>query len=199
MLTGPLQLCNETVHRSIQTRYGRLGHVIVKQEDARHSWVRRKLVSPVVRLLRRGASPQQLAWSLVAGLMIGMNPVIGSTTVLTIAITHLFKLNHSASQIGNHIAYPLQIALFLPLLQAGSVVFRTEPIPLAKADILALVREHPLQLVRMLWTWEWHALVLWIAVVAVLMPALAVLLTRVLERAMRRVKPKQDTAVRSLN
>jgi uncharacterized protein (DUF2062 family) len=175
--------------------------VIAKQEDTRHSWFRRKLVSPVVRLLRRGATPQQLAWSLTTGLIIGMNPVIGSTTILTIAVTHLFKLNHSASQIGNHIAYPLQIALFLPLLQAGSVLFKTEPIPLAKTEILGLIRQHPLQLVRMLWTWEWHALVLWVAVAAVLLPALSVLLTRVLERAMRhpRLRPQPDETVSSLS
>jgi uncharacterized protein (DUF2062 family) len=173
--------------------------VIVKQEDTRHSWVRRKLVSPVVRLLRRGASPQQLAWSLTTGLIIGMNPVIGSTTIATIVVTHVFKLNHSASQIGNHIAYPLQIALFLPLLQAGSILFRTEPIPLAKAELLGLVRQHPLQLVRTLWTWEWHALVLWVAVAAVLLPALAILLTRVLERAMRHpgLKRQPDETVSS--
>jgi uncharacterized protein (DUF2062 family) len=151
-------------------------------------------------MLRRGASPQQLAWSLSAGLIIGMNPVLGSTTLLTLALTHLFKLNHSASQIGNHVAYPLQIAIFLPLVQAGSVVFRTQPIPLDKSQILALVKEHPIQLIRSLWTWEWHALVLWVGVSVLLLPAFAVLLTHVLERAMRhpRIKTPHET-VQSLS
>jgi uncharacterized protein (DUF2062 family) len=164
--------------------------VIVKQEDVRHSWIRRKLVSPVVRMLRRGASPRQLGWSLAAGLVIGMNPVIGSTTVLTIAVTHLFKLNHSASQIGTHIAYPLQIALFLPMLQAGAVLFGTDPIPFDRRQVVGLLHEHPLQLVRSLWMWEWHALVLYAALSLVLMPAFALLFTRMLARAMRRSRAK---------
>lgn len=159
--------------------------MIVKQEDTRHSWVRRKLVSPIVRMLRRGASPRQLAWSLAAGLVIGMNPVMGSTTLLTIAVTHLFKLNHTASQIGTHTAYPLQVGLFLPFLQAGTVLFGSKAIPFDKSQLLALIHEHPLQLVRSLWLWEWHALVVWAAIAAILMPALALLLTRMLERAMR--------------
>ncbi len=146
-------------------------------------------------MLRRGASPQRLAWSLATGLIIGMNPVLGSTTVLTIAVTHLFKLNHSASQIGMHVAYPFQIALFLPLLQAGTVLFGSPRIPLDRAQIIALVKQHPLHLVRSLWTWEWHALVLWAGVSLVLLPALAVLLTRVLEHTMRR--PREGASHRS--
>jgi uncharacterized protein (DUF2062 family) len=173
--------------------------VIVKQENTRHSWIRRKLISPVVRMLRRGASPQQLAWSLAAGLILGMNPVIGSSTLATIAITHLFRLNHSASQIGTHATYPLQIAFFLPFLQAGTVLFGSQPIPFDKTQIMTLLRQHPLQLVRSLWTWEWHGLVVWAGVSLLLMPALALLLTRILERAMRhpRIKTQHTDVVPS--
>ena len=159
--------------------------MITKLEDQRHNWVRRKLVSPVVRMLRHGASPQRLAWSLAAGLVIGMNPIIGSTTVITGAFTHLFKLKHAASQIGTHSAYPLQLLLLLPFLHAGTVLFGTDPLPLEKTELLRLIHEHPLQLLRSLWMWEWHALVVWSGFALVIMPALAVLLRHMLERAMR--------------
>jgi uncharacterized protein (DUF2062 family) len=159
--------------------------MITKLEDQRHNWVRRKLVSPIVRMLRHGASPQRLAWSLAAGLVIGMNPIIGSTTVITFAVTHLFKLKHAASQIGTHGAYPLQLLLLLPFLHAGTVLFGTDPLPLEKTEMLRLIHEHPLQLLRSLWMWEWHALVVWLGFAVVLMPALAILLGHMLERAMR--------------
>jgi uncharacterized protein (DUF2062 family) len=164
--------------------------VIVKLEDTRHTWVRRKLVSPVVRVLRHGASPQRLAWSLTVGFIIGINPVLGISTVITIAVTHLFRLNHTGSQIGVHSAYPVQIALFLPFLHAGTVLFGSEPIPLDKTQILALLHEHPMQLVRSLWLWEWHALVVWAGLALVLMPASALLLTHVLRHAMRHPRSK---------
>ncbi|SEC16235.1 DUF2062 domain-containing protein [Terriglobus roseus] len=159
--------------------------MITKLEDQRHTWVRRNLVSPVVRMLRLGASPQRLAWSLAAGFVIGMNPIIGSTTAVTVAVTHLFKLKHAASQIGVHGAYPFQLLLLLPFLHAGTVLFGTSALPLEKADLLRLIHEHPLQLLRSLWMWEWHALVVWLGFAVVLMPALAMLLGHMLERAMR--------------
>jgi uncharacterized protein (DUF2062 family) len=160
--------------------------VITVAEDVRHSWLRRTIVSPVVRLLRRGASPKRLAWSMAIGFIIGINPIIGSTTLLTIAISQLLKLNHPASQLANHVAYPFQLILLLPLLQAGSVVFGMGPLPLQPAEILQQVKTHPFTLLRTLWTWEWHALVLWTVIAAVMTPAIAVLLTRVLERVARK-------------
>ncbi|MEG9433799.1 DUF2062 domain-containing protein [Terriglobus sp. ADX1] len=160
--------------------------MITVAQDVRHSWLRRTIVSPVVRLLRRGASPKRLAWSLTIGFIIGINPVIGSTTVLTIAVSHLFRLNHPASQLGTHSAYPFQILLLLPFLQAGSLVFGMGPLPLQPSEILQMVKTHPLDLLRTLWTWEWHALVLWAVMAAVLTPTLAMLLTRILERATRK-------------
>jgi uncharacterized protein (DUF2062 family) len=159
--------------------------MITKLEDQRHTWVRRKLVSPVVRMLRHGASPQRLAWSLAAGLVIGINPIIGSTTAATVAVTQLFRLKHAASQIGVHGAYPLQLLLLLPFLHAGTVLFGTDPLPLQKTELLRLIHEHPLQLLQSLWMWEWHALVVWVGFAVVLMPALAMLLGHMLERAMR--------------
>jgi uncharacterized protein (DUF2062 family) len=144
------------------------------------------MISPVVRLLRSGSSPRKLAWSLAAGVVIGLNPLLGSTTVVTLLVAQTLRLNHPASQIGTHGAYPLQIALFLPFLHAGTVLFGTEPIPLSGHEVMALARRHPVDLARSLWVWEWHALVVWVGVAALLMPALAVILRRVLERAMRR-------------
>lgn len=151
----------------------------------RQTWLRRTVTGPVLRMLRHGASPRRLAWSLAAGFVIGINPIIGSTTVTTLAVTHMARLNHTASQVGTHTAYPVQLLLLLPFLRAGAMLFRSDPIPLQAAEILSLVREHPLQVVRLLWTWEWHALVVWLAFAAVLMPVLAFLLRQVLQRTMR--------------
>jgi uncharacterized protein (DUF2062 family) len=160
--------------------------VIVKHEQNRHSWIRRQLISPVLRQLGKGGSPRRLAWSLAAGVIIGVNPLIGSATVVTLLVTHLLRLNHPASQIGVHGSYPLQLALFVPFLHAGAVVFGTAPIPLGRNEIFDQMRHHPMELARSLWVWEWHALVVWLGVSAVMLPALAVILSRVLERAVRR-------------
>ena len=137
-----------------------------------------------MRLLRHGASPRRLAWSLAIGFVIGINPIIGSTTVIALAVAHLFKLNHTATQVGVHSAYPVQIVLLLPFLRAGSWLFRAAALPLQATELLALIHQHPFRIVRLLWTWEWHALVVWAIFAAATMPLLAMLLGRLLDRAM---------------
>lgn len=119
------------------------------------------------------------------GIILGINPVIGSATLAALAVVHLFKLNHTAAQIGVQGAYPLQLLLLLPFLRAGSWLFRTAALPMQTAEIVSMIRTHPVQIVRVLWTWEWHALVVWAGVAAIVTPLLAAALRAVLERAMR--------------
>jgi uncharacterized protein (DUF2062 family) len=123
--------------------------------------LRKLLVEPLLRLLREGATPERLAWSLAAGFVIGVNPLLGSTTVLALLIAPAFRLNVVASQFTNHLAYPLELMLFPLFVKLGSLLFRTAALPFQKDALLSMVRHHPWDTTRLLWTWEWHALVVW--------------------------------------
>ena len=153
-----------------------------------HGWLYRRLVLPFLALLRMGATPEQLAWSIAAGLMIGINPMLGTTTLLCLAIAFLFRLNVAASQLANHVVYPLQILLFIPFIRVGSRLFHTAAMPLSSSDLLHAARTAPLALTRQLWTWEWHAVLLWAALALVVTPPLALALTPLLRRLMKRVQ-----------
>lgn len=120
-----------------------------------------------------GATPKRLAWSVAVGLLIGINPLFGSTTILCLAVALLFRLNVAASQLGNHLVYPLQLALVIPFLQLGSKVFHTAPAPLSPHTLLEAARAHPMALIRQIWQWEWHALVVWAVIAAILTPPIA--------------------------
>jgi uncharacterized protein (DUF2062 family) len=156
-----------------------------------HGRLYRRAVLPVLALLRMGASPERLAWSIAVGLLIGINPLLGSTTILCLAAAFLFRLNVAASQLGNHIVYPLQLLLLLPFVHLGTRLFHTRPLPLSRAAIVETARQHPAELIRSLWVWEWHALVVWSAISAVLLPALAITLTPLLRRVIARVRRRQ--------
>jgi uncharacterized protein (DUF2062 family) len=138
-----------------------------------------------------GASPEKLAWSIAAGLLIGINPIIGSTTVLCLAVAVLLRLNVAASQIGNHVVYPLELLLVIPFIRVASRVFHTAPMPLSASELLHAAREHPLDLTRQLWLWEWHAFLLWIMLAAVAIPLVALALTPLLRRLLVRVERHQ--------
>jgi uncharacterized protein (DUF2062 family) len=160
-------------------------------EPIHHNWIYRRVALPILALLRMGASPEKLAWSIAAGLLIGINPILGSTTVLCLAIAFVFRLNVAASQIGNHIVYPLEILLVIPFIRLASRIFHTEPMPLSTNELLRAAREHPLELTRRLWLWEWHAFLLWTILAAVAIPLLALILTPLLRRLLVRVTRHQ--------
>lgn len=158
--------------------------------------LRAKLVRPLLTLLRKGATPQRLAWSLAVGFAIGINPLLGSTTIACFALAYIFRLNIVASQLANHIIYPLELLLLLPFIRAGELLFHTQQMPLSPALLLREARIDPVQTTAMLWTWEWHALVAWALTSAVLVPALALALIPLLRHAQKRISQRKAAPVR---
>jgi uncharacterized protein (DUF2062 family) len=156
-----------------------------------HNWIYRRVALPILALLRMGASPEKLAWSIAVGLLIGINPLLGSTTILCLVLALLFHLNVAASQLGNHIVYPLQLILVIPFIRVASRVFHTAPMPLSANQLLHAARERPLSLIRQLWLWEWHAFLLWAILAAIAIPALALTLTPIMRRLLERVRSRQ--------
>ncbi len=138
-----------------------------------------------------GATPERLAWSIAVGLLIGINPILGSTTLFSLAAAFLLRLNIPASQVGNHIVYPLELLFVLPFIRLGRRIFHTAPMPLSANQLLHAAREHPIALSRELWRWEWHAFVIWVVLAAVAIPILALLLTPVLRKFLGRVEDHQ--------
>jgi len=154
----------------------------------RHPFLYRSIVLPVLALLRMGASPRKLAWSIALGLVIGINPLLGSTTLVCFGLALLFRLNLPASQLANHLMYPVEVVLLFPFLRFGAYVFRTGPIPLAPKTLFTQARAQPLALLKSVWLWEWHALLLWALAAIVLLPLIAIMLTPVLRRMLIRVE-----------
>ena len=156
-----------------------------------HNWGYRRLVLPILALLRMGATPQKLAWSIAAGLLIGINPLLGTTTIFCLAVSFPFRLNVLATQIANHTAFPLELALVVPFIRLGSRIFHTAPMPLSPHLFLTAARTAPFALTRRLWLWEWHAFIVWAAIVIVAAPLLAFALTPLLRRLLTRIQRHQ--------
>ena len=144
-----------------------------------------KVLRPLLRQLRGGVTPRRLAWSLALGVIIGINPTVGATTLVLVMIAWVFGLNQVASQIGSHVVTPLHLLLFLPFIEVGVFLFHTRRLPLNRDQIERLSR-HPWRLFHEIWRWEWHALVVWAVVAAIAMPLLAVYIRRALVLFMRR-------------
>ncbi len=153
--------------------------------DSLREIFRRKILRPLLCLLRGGVTPRRLAWSLALGLVIGINPSVGLTTLIVILIAWSFGLSQVASQLGLHIVAPLHLLLFIPFIQLGVHLFHTRNVPLDRRQIEHL-SHHPIVMLHEIWRWEWHALIVWGVVAAVTMPLLAHYLRRGLVVLMRR-------------
>jgi len=78
----------------------------------------------LIRLIRQGTSPRQLAWSLTLSLLIGVFPVIGTCNIIITLFALRYKLNLALMLLVSYLLYPLQIALFVPFVRLGERLFQ---------------------------------------------------------------------------
>lgn len=163
----------------------RPSHIAVLLPESIREFIRCRILRPLLRQLRGGVTVRRLAWSLALGMVIGINPSVGITTVLVVILAWIFGLNQVASHIGSQVVTPLHLVLFIPFIELGVHLFHTRRLPLTRQQIEHL-SHRPWRLIRELWKWEWHALVVWGVVAAIIMPLLAVYIRRALIVLMRR-------------
>jgi uncharacterized protein (DUF2062 family) len=149
------------------------------------NFIRCKVLRPLLKQMRGGITPRRLAWSLALGIVLGINPSVGLTTLLVILLAWALGLDQIASQIGVHAVSPIHLLLFIPFIQLGVHLFHTRGLPLDRRQLEHL-SHHPLRLVREIWQWEWHALIVWGVVAAIAMPLLALYIRRALVLLLRR-------------
>jgi len=123
----------------------------------------RRVLHPIVNLLRQGITPEKIALSIALGIALGVTPVLGSTSILCLLTAVMLRLNLPAIQLVNYFAYPLQFALLIPFIRIGEWLFAVEPIKISLAQILNLIRADVWSAISILWTTTMHALVAWLA------------------------------------
>ncbi|KAK2968928.1 hypothetical protein RJ640_013459 [Escallonia rubra] len=87
-------------------------------------WLHKKIVDPLVLILRRGAEPKQLAFSAALGITLGIFPICGVTVFLCgLAIAVLGSLCHAPTvMLANFVATPIELSLVIPFLRFGEVI-----------------------------------------------------------------------------
>ena len=156
------------------------------------AWLRCHVLRPLLRALHGGITPRRLAWSLALGMVVGINPTVGLATLLAVLLAWVLDLSRVASLIGVHVVTPLHLLLFIPFIELGVHLFHTRKLPMDRKQ-LAHLSHHPWRLLHDIWQWEWHALVVWGVIAAIVMPLLAMYLRRALIVLLR----KHRTLVRS--
>jgi uncharacterized protein (DUF2062 family) len=147
----------------------------------------RKLVNPILDLLRQGVTPEKIALSVALGAAVGVFPALGTTTALCAVAALVLKLNLPAIQVVNYFMYPAQIALLLPFFRFGEKLFGAKHLPLSVSQIYDMIHAGIWNAIKVLWTTTWHAIVVW----ALLAPAFVALLYAILAPLLRRALRRQ--------
>jgi uncharacterized protein (DUF2062 family) len=145
---------------------------------------KKKIVTPMVNILKSGATPEGIALSLAFGLTGGVFPVPATTTVICVAFVFLFRLNLAAVQITNLLMTPVNLATFITFIRWGEWIFGVDPMPLS----LEPFKTKPLEALAQFWVSLCYGVVAWAIFTPPATAIAYVILKPVLRRAMANVK-----------
>ncbi len=161
----------------------------------KESFLYRKLVRPLLDLLRQGVTPEKIALSVALGVVLGVFPALGWTTALCAIAAFALRLNLPAIQIVNYFMYPVQLALLLPFFRLGEKLFGAKHLPLSITQIFDLIHASVWSAIKLLWTTTWHAIVVWGLLAPLVIAMIYFVLAPLLRRALRRQMQTAPEAV----
>ena len=150
-------------------------------------WLRRRILDPLIALLRQGVAPDRLALCVAIGVVVGNIPILGVSTILCGVIALTFRLNLPAIQIVQACMAPTQILLISPFVRLGEWILRVPPQPVSIKAALALLAQGAGHAIVALWDAILHAGLAWILVAPMAVFILYKLLAPVFEHAAQQI------------
>lgn len=97
--------------------------------------ITKKVLIPFQLVPKEGLTSEKLALSVTLGIVSGIFPVLGMTTVLSIILTMLFRQNLLIVQSVQWIMALAQIMLIIPFMQFGAYMLNAHTLPISMAQI----------------------------------------------------------------
>jgi len=155
------------------------------------NFFQRRLVAPLLQLLRQGVTAEKLALSVALGAIVSVIPVLGVSTVVCAVLAIWLRLNMPAIQLVNYLLTPAQLLLIIPFLRLGEWLARAPRHPVTLESGLALLSHGIGSAVRILWDAIVHATIGWLVVA----PLGATLLYFTCRTLFRRLAPARPVAL----
>ena len=160
----------------------------------KESWWRRWLVAPVVTQLTHGTSPDRIGWTIALGMVVGVFPIMGSTTLVCLLIGWLLRLNQPVLHVFRAVVYPLHLALILIFIRLGERLYGAPLISFSIPQLIGKFKDSPLQFARDFGMAAWHGVSAWLLIA----PVAAVLIKMAAMPALRKLsvslKRRQEVA-----
>jgi uncharacterized protein (DUF2062 family) len=108
----------------------------------------RNINNTLLKSLKQGITPRKLALTCSLGIVLGLFPVLGTTTLLCLAASLLLRLNIPLIQLVNYLVAPLQLILIVPFIKIGSTLFGLQTFPYSSEQFIAMLRHDFWQVVQ---------------------------------------------------
>lgn len=142
-----------------------------------------KLRALVLDQLRQGITPEKIALTIALAAGIGVFPLLGTTTVLCLAVGVPLRLNQALMQLVNYLVYPLQIAGIYLFVRIGERIVGARPMSFRVDEIVKSFAADPVAFFAKFGMTGVHGIMGWAIVVAPAAFAVYVTLLPVLRRA----------------
>ncbi len=120
-----------------------------------------KVKTVILDQLKTGSTPEKIAEAVVAGILIGIFPVLGTTTLLAGLCGYFFKYNQIVIQSVNYLVYPLQIIMIPVYMKIVSLVFDVGNVPLRPDLVVDKFKESPKEFFQLYGLVGLYSIVLW--------------------------------------
>lgn len=97
--------------------------------------IKQKILIPFRIIPREGFTPEKMALSVTIGIIAGLFPVIGFTTMLGIVLTAAFRQNLALVQSVSWLLSLVQLLLIIPLMRMGAMLWNQENINITIGQI----------------------------------------------------------------
>lgn len=148
---------------------------------------RRWLVQPVVNQLTQGMSPDKLAWTIALGIVVGVFPIMGTTSLLCFAVAWALKLNQPVMHAFSTLVYPLHIGLILVFIRMGERIHGAPLIAFSIPELLKRFEASPRQFASDFGWAAWHGVSAWLVVAPFAIYGIKALAVPLLRRAAARI------------
>ncbi len=101
---------------------------------------RKSILATLSQALKQGTTPHKLAATCAIGVVVGIFPILGTTTLLCLGIAILLRLNIAILQLVNYLVTALQVLLILPFIQAGIYLFGLKPFAYTQEELITLFK-----------------------------------------------------------
>ena len=152
------------------------------------NWLYRRLIEPLLALLRQGISPRRLALCVAVAIVIGNIPILGVSTILCTFIALVFRLNFPAIQLVQAAMAPTQLLLIIPFVRLGEWILRVPPQVVSVKAALTLMSQGVWQAIVVLRDAIFHAGLAWGLVAPFAVYLFHRLLTPVFERMAAQIR-----------